>query len=250
VNYLLQDIIRFPGRVVRGLRRLADPVYALQRRANREVRRWLSAARMAELDCISGTSSPREGRLLAYLVTQSPSGGCIVEIGAFRGKTTAWLVEAAQQRSDRPAVVSIDPHLDLCLAGRRLPSWEEFQRTVVRFALLQRGLEVCRAPSHDVGRTWDRPISFLWLDGSHEYADVVTDIDDFVPHVLPKGHIVFDDVHGTGCPGVWQAIAERLLGRPGFRRIGALKHFEIFETRMTGAPHSLTIGWHDYQPVT
>ena len=83
--------------------------------------------------------------------------------------------------------------------------------------------------SHDAGKNWQRPISLLWIDGSHEYEDVLTDIEDFMPHVVPGGWVVFDDAHGGKFPGVERAIAERMLPRPGFRHVGAIKHFQLFQ---------------------
>jgi predicted O-methyltransferase YrrM len=230
MNRLMRNLIRLPRRALDGLARRRDPAYRLQRDADRMVRRWIVPARLRELESIPGNTSARKCRLLAHLATQAPQGGCIVEIGAFKGKSTAWLVEAAGKRPDRPMVVSIDPH-----DPSGLDSWHEFSRTVERFGLTRRGLEVRRARSHDVGVHWDRPISMLWIDGSHEYHDVRTDIEDFVPHVIPGGWIVLDDARGGRFPGVERAVAELLCGRPGFRDVGAIKHFRLFQHELSTA---------------
>jgi hypothetical protein len=79
-----------------------------------------------------------------------------------------------------------------------------------------------------VGQGWNRPIAYLWIDGSHQYPDVVQDIDLFVPHVMPGGYIVFDDAHGGNFPGVEQAIRERMKPRADVVHIGTVKHFEVF----------------------
>jgi predicted O-methyltransferase YrrM len=165
--------------------------------------------------------------LLASLAMQSPPGGVIVEIGAFKGKTTAWLVEASEHHPARPAVVSIDPHDGM---GHWHPTstWPEFRRTVERFGLEQRGLEVHRAKSAEVATRWTRPISFLWIDGSHEYEDVAADIDGFVPHVLFGGWVVFDDATDPECPGVWRAIQERMLPQQDFEFLGLVRHLAVF----------------------
>jgi predicted O-methyltransferase YrrM len=204
-----------------------DGVYRLERQAVREVPRLLGRPRCDELAAIPGTSSPREGMLLAYLAMQSPRSGVFVEIGAFKGKTTAWLVEAAQRHPSRPPVVSIDPHLGMG-HWHPGPTWEEFRQTVDRFQLESRGLEIRRAKSSDVAPSWLRPISFLWIDGSHDYQDVVGDIDGFVPHVLPGGWVVFDDAAQGEFPGVWQAIQDRMLPRTSFTYLGLLRHFAVF----------------------
>jgi predicted O-methyltransferase YrrM len=223
---LVHNVISVPRRAWLSLSRRFDPAYRLQLQADREVPRWLSAERRRQLEAIGGTSSSRENRLLAHLVRIAPAGGCIVEIGAYQGKSTAWLVEAAQQRPDRPVVVSIDPH-QLIVPGQGC-TWELFQLTVARFDLERRGLEVIRANSAEAGKQWRRPLSFLWVDGSHEYDDVVRDIEAFTPHLVPGGWVVFDDAHGGQFPGVERALAERMVGRPGFYDIGTVKHFRVF----------------------
>jgi predicted O-methyltransferase YrrM len=223
----LRNATRLPTRTLRTVRRRFDPVYRLEREAVREAPIRFGPERCAELASIPGTSSTREGMLLAHLARQSPARGVIVEIGAFKGRTTAWLVEAAEHRPSRTAVVSIDPHLGM---GHWHPAstWDEFQQTVERFDLQGRGLEVRRATSAQVAASWLRPISFLWIDGSHDYEDVAGDIDGFVPHVLPGGWVVFDDAATGEFPGVWQAIQDRMLTRTSFAHLGLLRHLAIF----------------------
>ena len=185
---LLWNLWRSPSRACRALARWLDAAYKLQRCADRQVPRWFSSQAQAALATIPGYSSAREVRLLAYLAAQAPAGGCVVEIGAYKGRSTAWLVEAAQFRRDRPAVISIDPHL--------ADSWPTFQDVVRRVHLRERGLEVHRAFSRDIGKAWTRPISMLWVDGGHTYEDVADDIALFTPHVIAGGWVVFDDAHG------------------------------------------------------
>jgi predicted O-methyltransferase YrrM len=230
----LKNALVFPKRLARGLLRFMDPAYTLQRQANREIPRLLGEACFAQLQTVPGTSSAREGKLLAYLAWKAPQQGCLVEIGAFKGKTTALLVEIANRRPDRPAVYSIDPHADFpsyANPSQIMNTWASYCETVQRFHLTERGLNVVRAFSHDAGRTWNRPISFLWIDGGHEFEDVVHDIDDFVPLVVPGGWIVFDDAKGGYFPGVERAIREKMLGNPSFCHRGAIKHFEIFQRK-------------------
>jgi predicted O-methyltransferase YrrM len=203
--------------------RLISPAHRLQREADRVVPRLFSPERLAALQAVPGFSSRRELHLLAYLATQAPTGGCLLEIGAYKGRSTAWLVEAAQLRPDKPAVVSIDPH--------QRQTWDSFRQVVDEFRLEERGLEVCRAFSRDVGRPWRRPLALLWVDGSHEYADVVQDIRLFTPHVVPEGWVVFDDARGGKFPGVERAIAEWVSGNPDFSRVGSVKHFQLFRRR-------------------
>jgi predicted O-methyltransferase YrrM len=220
VNRLIHNIVKLPRRTYETIRWRVDPVHRLQMKANRSIRARFASERIEQLEQIPGNTSARECRLLAYLGMQSPEGGCYVEIGALFGKSTAWLVEAAACCSVPRAVVSIDSHLG--------GTWEGFSQSVEGFSLTDRGLEIRRGLSHDIAQGWTEPISFLWIDGSHHYEDVVNDIDDYVPHVIPGGWIVFDDAASELFPGVVQAIGERMHGRAGIELVGTIKNFALF----------------------
>src|SRR5262245_27701777 len=143
---LLNNLFRLPLRTWRGFWQWTQPAYRLQAEAERHVAAWLTPSRKRELAGIPSFSSERELNLLAHLATIGPPGGAIVEIGAYKGRSTAWLVEAVERRADRPAVVSIDPHLR--------DTWDTFCGVVERFKLRERGLQVMRALSRDAGRDW------------------------------------------------------------------------------------------------
>ncbi|GEM_PF-5840591 len=224
---ILNNLLRLPVRTCKSLWQWRSPAYRLQRQADRAVAAWIDPKRRNMLSAVPGFSSERELHLLAHLVRQAPPTGCIVEIGAYKGRSTVWLVEAAQKRSDRPRVISIDPHLR--------DTWATFCDVRTRFQLAERGLEVVRGFSSAAGKTWSRPISLLWVDGSHEYPDVALDIDLFVPHVVAGGWVVFDDAQGGKFPGVERAIAERMFGRSDFEHVGALKHFQLFRRQAARA---------------
>lgn len=217
----MRNITRMPARTVSAIQRTFDPQYWWQVRANLSVPMWLSKSRRDTLYSVPGTSSRREQLLLAYLAKLSPPGGLFVEIGAWKGRSTALLVEVAQRLAVPARVVSIDPHMR--------DTWGEFQETVKRFDLEARGLEVHRAMSHAVGSSWSRPISFLWVDGSHEYPDVVHDIADFTPHVMPGAYVLFDDAARGYFPGVERALAEWDHTAAGFRSHGAIKRCRLYQ---------------------
>ena len=73
--------------------------------------------------------------------------------------------------------------------------------------------------SSQVAKNWNKRIHLLYIDGSHEYEDVLADFQNFYPHVVPGGIVAFHDVHTAlrgpiGFPGVqkvWQDVASVLL---------------------------------------
>jgi predicted O-methyltransferase YrrM len=203
------------------LARLINGGYRWEKKIDSDLDGWLTRERSDELNAIEGTSSLRECRILASLAAQAPAGGCILEIGAWKGRSTAWLVEGAQRQQPPLNVVSVDPHLR--------GTWEAFNRTIRQMKLEERGLSVLREFSQDVGRTWNRPISLLWIDGCHDFDAVQSDIRYFVPHIVSGGWIIFDDAAGGGFPGVERAIAEEMPRFTNIRHKKTLRHLQLFQ---------------------
>jgi hypothetical protein len=80
--------------------------------------------------------------------------------------------------------------------------------------------------SVDIGKTWSKPIDFLFIDGGHEYEDVLADFETFSPHVVVGGIVAFHDCHNfetdpnapVGFPGVvrvWRENAVPVLSERG-----------------------------------
>jgi hypothetical protein len=219
---IIRNTTRLPGRTLETLRRRFDPRYDLEREAKSRVR-WLAPGQLERLTSVPGMCDIYNCRLVALLVLDAPSGGVVVEIGAWKGRMTAWLVEAVQQRPDPLPVISIDPH-----AGELGESWDDFCQTVADFRLAERGLQVIRERSHDAARSWTRPIAMLWIDGSHDYEDVARDIVDYVPHVVADGIIALDDSAGGLFPGVERAIAEWAATSSNIQHVATLRNVSIF----------------------
>ena len=61
------------------------------------------------------------------------------------------------------------------------------------------------APSLEAAQCWSEPIDFLYIDADHEYAQVLADLEAWVPHVREGGLIAGDDYANPGFPGVRMA---------------------------------------------
>jgi predicted O-methyltransferase YrrM len=138
-----------------------------------------------------------EARLLGTIAACAPAGGAIVEIGSFKGKSTVMLAKVAAHYG-LGKIVAIDPHNfnNEELAGFKTDaeatSYREFIANLAGAGLT--GLvEVHRAYSTEVSLEWNRPISFLWIDGDHSYKGAKADFDGFFPHVLPNGIVALHD---------------------------------------------------------
>ena len=215
---LWRNVIRLPVRTAASLRRRCQPVYRIQRRADRYVRAHLSAPLIRRLGDVPGHTSDRQCRVIFYLAMTTPADGVLVEIGAYKGRSTAWLAEAARRGARH--LVSIDPHLN--------DSYERFQQTLREFDI-ENVATLHRATSQEVGRSFAQPIALLWVDGGHDYDCVRQDIADFTPRVRPGGIALFDDANPRAFPGVVRAIDESLRRDRTWVYLGRIKMMDVWE---------------------
>jgi predicted O-methyltransferase YrrM len=159
-------------------------------------------ADLAEGQELEGLIHPREGLLLYMLARGSAHLGHIVEIGAYKGRSTWYLAQGLRDAGSAFKVVSIDPHEDP-------PQREAY------FANLERyGLGDVVDPrvgfSHDLVGSVDGPVGMLWIDGDHGYASVRQDFDDWFPRLERGGaYAMHDTVNAWHGP---TRLARELLG--------------------------------------
>jgi UDP-2,3-diacylglucosamine pyrophosphatase LpxH len=140
---------------------------------------------------------------LHQLAGEIPLKGTIVEIGSYRGRSTVVLALGAQPRKGK--VYAIDTFEgvkgDTHISGH--------DRDILGYALANNGVtdsvEIITAKSLAAAKKWSKSIDLLFLDGSHEYEDVLADLNAWSPHVA--GLIACHD-HNENWPGVPQAVSE------------------------------------------
>ena len=173
--------------------------------------------------------SPDQERWLFRMARALPDRSTIVEIGSFKGRSTSCLAFGCRGTSKR--VFAIDTFLgnkedfrtgevflgkgkdgDYTPLSHDGEFFNEFMKNVRRGGVTEYITPV-RGRSSEVGRTWNTPIEMLFIDGSHQYEDVLSDFELFYPHVVPGGIIAFHDVVETW-PGpfkVWSDVASKVL---------------------------------------
>lgn len=144
---------------------------------------------------VPGFLTEVEARMLAVMAACTPGDGAIVEIGSFKGKSTVALATVAAHYGLEP-VVSIDPHTspsETCpdLEGQAT-SFDEFLQSLKKAGVEQQ-VEVHKAYSQEVAKSWTRPIRLLWIDGDHTYVGAQSDFDLFSPFVIEGGVIALHD---------------------------------------------------------
>lgn len=171
-------------------------------------------------DQVPGLISEDIGNKLSWLAALVPSDQIIVEIGAFKGRSTCYLATGSAHGNDA-RVISIDPWDDPDnTSGPKAkgpiyidPANKQQQRA----HLIACGVD--HLVTSIQGYSWDvdlptEPVGLLWVDGAHDQESVQRDIDRWTPLVASGGYIAFDD-YGAKCPGVDRAV-DKLMEQDGW----------------------------------
>src|SRR5208283_2202622 len=118
---------------------------------------------------------------------------------------------SALEEANDLKLYAIDPHDGLVGAldqglRRVPPTLERFQRNIAD-AGLSAIVESIQQRSFEV--QWDQPISFLFIDGLHDYANVARDFYHFEVSIVPGGLVGFHD-YADYFPGVKSFVDELL----------------------------------------
>ncbi len=170
---------------------------------------------------VPGHLTEKEARFLGLLAACVPAKGTIVEIGSFKGRSTVMLAKVAAHYGCGP-VVAIDPHNSPILfdhqANPEASSYEDFQRNIDA-AGVSAHVESHAAYSKDMAQSWKRPIRVLWIDGDHSYEGAKSDLDGFLPHLVPEGVVAYHDALNN-FPGPIRVFVEDVLGSDRFGPAG------------------------------
>ena len=134
-----------------------------------------------------------EFRLLHRLAREAESG-CIVEVGAWRGRSSVALGLGSLEGHGVP-VFAFDPHEEFVgvLGGKFGPA----DRAAFYRAMLDSGcwsaVRLVNLSSEQVAPQWDRPIALLWIDGDHSDRGVRRDFHGWLPHLTSDARVAFDD---------------------------------------------------------
>ncbi len=171
--------------------------------------------------------APTEGWLekpeahLLYDLARSVQGSCIVEVGSYRGRSTAALAFGSIAGSQAP-VFSIEPHETFVgpFGGQFGPiDRGHYMQRMVELGLFH-VVRLVNLSSEFIADRWPLPVALLWIDGDHGYDSVKRDLRAWKDKLSFDANLVFDDASdpNTG-PG-------RLV-----REIVTTGEFTIVETR-------------------
>ncbi len=138
-----------------------------------------------------------------------PEGAIAVEIGAYRGQTTAFLARVFELLAVRAPVLSIDP-FERVSPDPLNPqgNYAAFLESIRAAGAEDRCLPLT-AFSQDAAAVVPDRIGLLIVDGSHHYPVVRQDLALYAPKVFPGG-VVFVDDYTESYPDVLLATDECL----------------------------------------
>lgn len=133
----------------------------------------------------------------------------ILEIGAYRGKSTVTLALGAKA-GNKNRVYSVDPHLPFEWRKDHWIPYGSEDQAVFYKNLTDVGVGdavyTISLTSAQAAKAWDeKNIGLLWIDGNHAYEHVVQDLRVWLPFVVDGGTIAFHDFE---LRGVRRAIRE------------------------------------------
>jgi predicted O-methyltransferase YrrM len=164
-----------------------------------------------EIEQIEGWFSLEEGRRLAYLASTVPPHLAIVELGSWKGRSTAFL--GLGSKAGRMAhVYAVDhwkgspEHRDL-FRDPQASTFPEFKANM-KWLGLDDIVTPITGKTSEVASTWDKDIGLLFIDADHAYEAVRADFLGWSPFVVPGGWVAF---HDAGAPGPSRVIEEEVL---------------------------------------
>ena len=164
----------------------------------KRIKRYIRYPRkLRDLDRISSHLGLNEGHLLWNVSRSLKQDSVIVEIGAFRGKSTCFIAEGIGNK--RCQFFAIDIWLEKkCSLEKFLENTKAYRDKIIPL----------KGFSYDVVKNWpkDRKIDFLWIDADHSYEGVKRDIEDWLPLVKKNAYVLFHDYRDAA--GVKRAVDE------------------------------------------
>jgi MMP 1-O-methyltransferase len=165
-------------------------------------------------ETIEGLIHPREGLLLYILARRAAHLGNVVEIGAYHGRSTWYLVQGLKDARSPYKVISIDPHVD---SGQR----GAYFATLVRHKLFER-VDPRVGFSHDVAQAFgSERVGMVWVDGDHSYRTAKEDFDDWFPRLALGGWFAMHDTVNSWL-GPTKLARELLARRSDLTDIGVV----------------------------
>lgn len=186
------------------------------------------AAAVADVD---GWLHPCQVTALHRAASSVPSGGRIIEVGSFRGRSTIVLA-----RSARPDVeiIAIDPHAGNDRGPQELDGYQQhaeqdYQQfhANLRAAGVAHRVKHLRTSSQEALGDVEGNADLVYIDGAHRFRPARADITDWGNRVQPGGRLVIHDAFSS--IGVTSALATTLMFSTRFAYSGRQRTLAFYQ---------------------
>ncbi|NIS72274.1 MAG: hypothetical protein GTO12_26100 [Proteobacteria bacterium] len=176
---------------------------------------------MIDSQKVEGFLTGIQAKILYELAKESKH--TIVEIGAYKGRSTIALAKGAIA-GHQSIVYSIDHHCGSEEHGPDTWTWPEYLKNLDEAGVLGivRPLVFM---AHKAAKYVKDPVDLLFIDGSHDYESVKDDFETWSPKVIIGGKIVIHDTDHY--PGPARFICE--IPKESFRFLPGTSNMKIVE---------------------
>lgn len=164
--------------------------------------------------------------------------GVIVEIGSWKGKSTAALALGAAKAHKQP-VYAIDPHRILPEEGYFEDTEAEFLANIQRVGVQDQVVPLVMT-SEQAAEGWNKPIRLLWIDGDHRYHPTKLDFSLWEPHLVEGGILAMHDTIRKQGPK--QVLWENVFRSGRFHEIAIIDNITAVRKVKRANP---TVRWRD-----
>jgi predicted O-methyltransferase YrrM len=170
---------------------------------------------------IEGWLSDAQGRFLCDAAAATTGRGAIVEIGSWKGRSTAWLATGAKRAGGR--VYAIDPHQ----GSREDPCANTLAEFLdnMRKAGVSDAVEPMIMTSAEAAAVLKGPVELLFIDGDHSDSGAERDAALWLSRVPDRGMVLLHDVATAGYTGPRRVFRHQICWSAQFdsiTRIGSM----------------------------
>jgi predicted O-methyltransferase YrrM len=200
------------------------------------------AQTLADVRAVDGWLSDSQAATLWEAANRVASGGEIVEIGSFRGRSAIVL---ARGSAGRAQVVAIDPHAGSDRGPREIEGntdngeadFAAFHANLRRAGVAETVRHV-RRPSAEALPEVEGDIDLLYVDGAHRFGPARDDIQRWGARVKPGGELLIHDAFSS--IGVTLAQARLLFFASELRYLGRTRSLARYRREpLTGPRRAL-----------
>ena len=146
----------------------------------------------------------------------------LVEVGSYHGKSTMVIGTVINEYFPGARIVSVDPHdgkLGAADKGLKTfpPSLEMFKKNIEHAGIAD-VVEIVQDSCQNI--EWHLPVSFLLIDGLHDYMNVSRDFRRFSDWIRVGGYVAFHD-YADYYPGV-KVFVNELLGTAVYKKMALI----------------------------